>query len=211
MATAPFYENQLFLTDMDRRQYLTTLASIGVGTIAGCSVPGGSQTLSNPTTEQEDDGETHLLFHADGDRLASLTIQPGRQRYSGSTGEQISVDVSVAHRDGTKIAGLRLKLRTLSEGGKPPAQVALITPFGTPHPSMELYTDPQDGGAILDIADTSEVGDGTLTLKFLLTTLEASTSELEVDATIELTEQEVFGADYTLDALTLIQLPDSNA
>lgn len=174
-------------------------------------MPGASKTLSNPTTEREDHGETHLLFQTDGDRVASFTVQPGRRRYSGPAGEQITLDVSCAHRDGTKITGLRLKLRTLPGGGPPPAQVSLTTPFGTPHPALQLYRDPQDLGTILDIPDAGEVGDGTLTLEFLLSSLEASTSELEVDATVELTEQGMTGTDYTLDALTLIQLPDSDA
>lgn len=195
---------------MERRQFLTAVSSIGVATIAGCGMAGASKTLSNPTKEVEDDGETHLQFNTEGSRVATLTIQPGRQRYSGLAGEQTTLDVSCSHRDETKISGFRLKLRTLPGGGRPPAEVSLRTPFGTPHPSFQLYSDPQDGGAILDIPDADEIGDGTLTLEFLLSHLEESTSKLEVDATIELTEKGMTGSDYTLEALTLIQLPDSN-
>lgn len=106
--------------------------------MAGWTAPGGSRTFATPTETREDDGETHLRFRAGGDQLAVLTVRPGRRRHTGSVGDVVPVDVSVAHRDGTTITGLRLGLRAPPGGAGPPARVALLTPFGTPRPALQL-------------------------------------------------------------------------
>lgn len=195
---------------MDRRHYLTAVSSFGAGTLAGCSMPRQSRTISNPTTEHEDDGETHLFFQTDANRIATLSVQPGREYYAGLGGSQLPVDISIAHADRTKITSLTLKLRTLPEGGKSPAEAALITPFGTPNPALELYTDPADGGTILSIPNAEDVGTGTVTLEFFLSSIDPSTTEMELDATIKLTEQDLLGTHYTLTSLTIISLPTRN-
>lgn len=196
---------------MDRRDYLAVLSSVGAATLAGCSIPGQSRTLSNPTTEEEDDGETHLFFTADTTRVATVSIQPGRDRYDGPGGTQIPVDISISHADRTKITSLTLALRTLTEGGKPPAEAALLAPFGTPHPGLELYTDPADGGTVLTIPDARDIGSGTVTLKLLLSSVASSTTEMALDATIDLSEHGLFGTKYTLSSITTIPLPTKNA
>lgn len=194
---------------MQRREVLAVAGSIGVGASAGCLGLGSETTISNPAEFRAADGETTLQFQTDGgDEVGSLTIRPGTQRYSGHGGELVPVDVAITHRDGTAIDGLTLGLRAPPGGAGAPAEVALQTPFGTPHPSMDLYAAPDDGGTVLSIDEMGEQGDGTLVLKFLLTGLGVSTTELEVDATVELTSSGVFTQDYTLTGLTLVSLPD---
>lgn len=195
---------------MNRRRFLAGLGGIGLIGTAGYAAIGGSRTLSNPTVEREADGETHLRFRADDERVATLTVSPGR-RYSGAGGGGVPVDVSIAHREGTAITSLALELRTLAPGGNPPAQVALTTPWGTPHPALQLYTDPRDGGTILEVAEMGGQGRGTTTFEFLLTGVDASTSELEVDATADLAASNALEGGYTLEGRTLVHLPKGTA
>lgn len=192
---------------MDRRDYLAALSSVGAAALAGCSVPGQSRRLSNPRTEEEDDGETHVFFTADTTRVATVSVQPGRERYDGPVGTQIPIDISIAHAGRTTITSLTIALRTLTEGGTPPAEAALLTPFGTPHPGLELYTDPADGGTVLTIPNSEDIGSGTVTLKFLLSSVAQSTTEMTLDATIELAEHGLFGTQYMLSSITTIPLP----
>lgn len=193
---------------MQRRELLTAAGGIGVAATAGCTSLGPDPTISNPSEQRESDGETTLQFQTDdGERIASLTVQPGKQRYSGSGGNQISVDVALTQRAETTVTGLELALRAPPGGAGSPAEVALKTPFGTPHPSIDLYAEPDDGGTVLAIDEMGESGDGTLVFQFLLTGLQDTTSELEIDVTAELTAPGVFGAEYTLTGLTLVALP----
>ncbi len=196
---------------MNRRGYLGAIASFGTAMLAGCSVPGQSHTLSNPTTERGTDGETRLFYQAEPSRIATVSILPGKERYSGPTGDQLSIDIKIEHTDGTNITGVMLKLRTLPAGGNPPADAALLPPFGTPHPAIDLYDDPDDGGTILSIPTAEAIGTGTVTLGFILSSIDPSTTEMAVEATIELTEMSVMGTDYVLSALTIIPLPNPTA
>lgn len=193
---------------MRRREALVAAGSVGITLTAGCAGL-GSTTVSTPDEQQADDGETNLRFQADdGTEVATLTVQPGRKRYSGVGGGQMSVDVAITHGDETTITGLELTLRAPPSGADSPAEVALRTPFGTPHPSMELYAHPEGEGTVLAIDEMGEQGDGTMVLQFLLTGLRDAVSELKVDATVELAGRGVLGRKYTLDGLTLVSLPE---
>lgn len=178
--------------------------------VAGCTAIASQTTLSDPTIEQEDHGETHLTFNTDGERLAVITIQPGRRRYSGHGGDSTPVDIQIWHRDPTKIDSLKLRLRAPPSGVGPPAQVALTAPPWTPHPSIQLYTDRQDSSTIFEIDEMGDQGDGTMPFEFALSGLEKSTSELFVDAAVGLTEQGVLGQNYSLEGRTRTPLPDSD-
>lgn len=195
---------------MRRRDVLAAVGSVGVVATAGCSSV-GSTTLTNPDEEQTNDGEVNLNFRTEsGENVATLTIMPGRQRYSGHRGPEIPVKIALTHGDATKIESVRLDLRAppSSTGGGVPAEVAFTTPFAKPHPSIELYTDPDDVSTILEIPDTAEQGDGTMVFDFLLTGVRDATTELSVDATMELSEDGVLGQNYTLEGLALVPLPD---
>jgi len=144
-----------------------------------------------------------------GDEVASLTVQPGQRRYSGAGGGQVPVDVAITHGDETTIIGLELTLRAPPSGADTSAEIALKTPFGTPHPSLELYAHPNGDGTVLAVDEMGEQGDGTVVLQFLLTGVPDSVSELNVDATVELRGRGVLAQNYTLDGLTLVSLPAS--
>lgn len=195
---------------MRRRDLLAAVGTVGVTATAGCSSV-GSTTLTNPEVEQTDDGDVNLNFRTEsGENVATLTVMPGRQRYSGHRGTEIPVRIALTHGDATRIESVRLDLRAppTVTGAGVPAEVAFTTPFAKPHPSIKLYTDPDDVSTILEIPDTGEQGDGTMVFDFLLTGVRDATTELSVDATMELSEDGVLGQNYTLEGLTLVALPD---
>lgn len=195
---------------MQRRDVLAAVGTVGVMATAGCSSI-GSTTITNPEGERTDDGDINLNFRTEkGDQVATLTVTPGRQRYPGHGGAEIPIKTAITHGDATKIESVRLALRAPPSptGGGTPAAVAFTTPFAKPHPSIELYTGPDDSSTILDIQKTEEQGDGTMVFDFLLTGVRDATTELSVDAAIELSEGGVLGQNYSLEGLALIPLPD---
>jgi hypothetical protein len=192
---------------MKRRNVLAAVGSVGMMATAGCAGL-GSETISNPTEEQASDGETSLQFRADnGHDVATLTIRPGEKRYTGHGGQQIPVDIALTHSEQTTVTDLTLSLRAPASGPGAPAEVAVETPFGTPHPTLELYASPDDGATVLAIDDMGENGDGTVLFKFLLMGLGETISELTVDAEFGLEKPGVLGQSYKLKGLTLVPLP----
>ncbi|WP_436902909.1 hypothetical protein [Halovenus halobia] len=190
---------------MKRRAILAAAGSAGAVAMAGCARL-GSETISNPAEEQASDGETTLSFQADnGDQVASLTVRPAEQRFSGHGGQQIPVDIAITHPEETTITGLSLSLRA-PPSGTGLAEVAIETPFGAPNPSLELY-EADDGATALAIDDMGTSGDGTVLFKFLLLGVGDATSEVEVDAEIGLSETGMLSNEYTLKGLTLVSLP----
>jgi hypothetical protein len=196
---------------MRRRDVLAAIGSVGVVATAGCSSV-GSTTITNPAEERSEDGDVNLNYRTEsGENLATLTVMPGRQRYSGNRGMEVPVKIALTHGGATKIESVRFDLRappTSTGGASVPAEVAFTTPFAKPHPSIELYTGPDDVSTILEIPDTGEQGDGTMVFDFLLTGVRDATTELSIDAGIELSEGGVLGQNYTLEGLALVPLPD---
>ncbi|MFB6164350.1 MAG: hypothetical protein ABEJ31_04250 [Haloarculaceae archaeon] len=194
---------------MKRRQLLAGAGVAGALSLAGCSAARAT-TISDPRVEREDDGETHVHFDAGGEALTTLTVQPDG-RSAGAGGEQVPLDASIEHREGTELTSLELKLRAppADGGAGVPARVALTAPQWQPHPSVQLYTDPDDGGGIVAIDDLGEQGQGTVTLELLLTGLAPSTAEVLVDATLGLAESGVLGDTYTVEGSTRVSLPES--
>ncbi|MHB9287355.1 hypothetical protein ACKVMT_09995 [Halobacteriales archaeon Cl-PHB] len=191
---------------MKRRDVLAAAGSAGAVAMAGCAGL-GSETISNPVEEQASDGETTLNFQADdGDQVASLTARPGEQRLSGHGGQQIPVDIAITHPEETTVTDLTLSLRA-PPSGTGLAEVAIETPFGTPHPSLDLYEASDDGAAVLAIDDMGEYGGGTVLFKFLLLGVGNAISEVEVDAEMGLSGTGLLSNKYTLKGLTLVPLP----
>jgi hypothetical protein len=192
-----------------RRTFFGAAGGAGLLSLAGCTAVASQSTLDNPTVERENDGETHLIYKTDQEELATVTIQPGRKRYAGSGDGTLPVDVSLWHRNETKIESLRLKLRAPPSGAGVPAQIALTTPPWNPHPSIQFYTNRDNGEMILEIDEMEEQGDGTMTFEFILTDLAASVSELRIDVTAQLTENSILGETSTIEGRTQVPLPDN--
>lgn len=195
---------------MNRRDALRAVGSVGVVAFAGCTRI-GSRTITNPDEELTDDGDVNLNFLTEnGDKVATLTVMPGRQRYPGHAGAELPVKIAITHGKQTKIESLRLDLRAPASptGAGAPAEIAFTTPFAQPHPSIKLYKNPDDVSTILDIPETGEQGEGNMVLDFLLLGLRDETVELAVDVAIEMKEKGALGRDYTLEGLSLVPLPE---
>lgn len=195
---------------MNRRTFLGAAGSSGLLSVAGCTTIVSPTTLSSPRVERDDHGEAHLHFEEDEERLAIVTVQPGRQRYSGPGGDTLDVDVQLWHRDETEITSLTLALRAPPTGAGVPAQIALTAPQWKPHPSIELYTHPQERSTVFEIDEMGGQGDGTVTFEFAVTSLAASTSELLVDVTANLAEQGILDENVTIEGRTRVPLPGSD-
>lgn len=193
---------------MDRRTVLGAAGSTWLLTMAGCTTLASPTTLSPPRLTRDDHGETHLHFEADDKRVSIVTVQPGRQRYSGSGGDTLDVDVQLWHTDETKITSLRLALRAPPTGPGVPAQIALTAPQWNPHPPIELFTHPDEGSTVFEIDEIGGQGKGTMTFEFTLTSLAASTSELLVDITANLTTQGILTEPITIDGRAHVPVPD---
>lgn len=189
---------------------LAAVGSAGMIATAGCTGL-RAETISNPTEERTSNGETSVQFHADtGDRVTTLTIRPGKNRYSGHSGQQIPVDIALTHPETTTVTDVRFSLRAPPSGAGAPAEVAVETPFGTPYPSLDLYASPDDGATVLAIDDMGENGEGTVLFKFLLTGLREATSELAISAEVGLEKTGILGQVYTLKESTLVPIPDGS-
>lgn len=176
---------------------------------AGC-IGIGSTTITNPEKEQTDDGDVNLNFRTEnGKNVATLTVMPDSQRYSGHRGPEVPVTIVITHGNTTKIESLRFDLRAppTSSGAGVPAKIAYTTPFAKPHPPIDLYTDPDDGSTILDIPNTEKQGEGNLVFDFMLLGLRDSTTELAINVEIGLTEGGALGQEYTLEGSALVALP----
>jgi hypothetical protein len=177
--------------------------------MAGCAGL-GSETISNPTEDQASARETTLAFQSDdGNQVAKLTVRTAEQRYSRHGGQQIPVDIAITHPEKTTVTDLLLSLRA-PPAGRGVTEVALETPFGTPHPSLDLYAAPDDAASVLAVDDMGDYGDGTVLFKFLLLGADDAVSELAVDAEVGLTESGMLGTEYTLEGQTLVPLPDTS-
>lgn len=187
---------------MNRRQFLATTGGAGLLSLAGWRSTQSQSTLDDPTVETEEDGETHLHFDRDGERLATLTVQPARQER-----DPTPVDVSLWHADPTEVTSLSVHLRAPPAGHEVPAEVSLTAPQWSPRPSVELYVDGQTGGTVFEIPDTGGQGEGTMTFEFLVDPVEGSPSSLHVDATADLAEPGVLGDAYTIEGTTRVPLP----
>jgi hypothetical protein len=196
---------------MNRRDVLATVGSVGVVATAGCTSVGAT-TITDPDEERTDDGAVNLTFQMEsGQSVATLTVMPGRQRYLGHDGEQVPVKIAITHPEATTIGSVRLELRAPPSGAGVPAAVAFTTPFAKPHPSMELFTAPDDVSTVLAIPETGAQGDGTMLFDFLLTNLADGTAELAVDAKLQVTERGLLGEPYRLEGRTRVALPDQTA
>jgi hypothetical protein len=194
---------------MERRQFLAGIGGGGLLSLAGCTVPGTTSTLSSPTREQEDDGDTHLYFESGDERLATLSVQPSHRRYRGTAGAEVPLVVSISHREATKISSIDLRFRVLSDEREVPAQLAVTMPQWTPRPSVEMYTTPDGRDSRFIIDEMGAQGSGALLLEFLLQALGESARAVEFEASLGLQSEELLGRDYSLNGQTEVPLPES--
>jgi hypothetical protein len=152
---------------MDRRTFLTAgVTGLGVA-IAGCSeVLGGTITLAKPETELQHGGrEKYLTSHHADDRI--VTIGFDQQTVLATQTDKFEFRISVSHSDETKIESFQFDLRVPQSSIDPPADIYFESPSGGLWPDI-TFRDVENGWTRIALADTGELGDGTITVETIV-------------------------------------------
>lgn len=188
---------------MERRAFLATVAGAGTAGLAGCSLPGGPTTLSNPSVSR-DDSEVVMAFGDEADPVARATID---YRTSQVGGRIIPFRYFMWHRPGTTVDSLRLAVQAPTIGPAPPSRVYLAVPNNGEIPDVELFSDDQTGVPTIQIDDLGIMGEGTFGLKFYLEpTVDNDPLETRFRLETQVTESGLLGSTYTLEGTTSIAL-----
>ena len=190
---------------MKRRTLLGSVAGLGAGMLAGCAGLQDTRTLSHPEISR-DDGEVVMAFGEPGDHVARSTIM-----YDGNPpGSTMvaSLKLRMWHREGTTVDTLQVRLRDSVPGPEPPPSVFLAVPENTGLPEVNLYTTTDASARVIEIPDLGDLGRGTFGLDFFVVPYSDRRPvpvRLSMDA--RLTEEGVFGGEYSLEGTTDIEIP----
>lgn len=168
---------QEFTGNMHRRSFLAT-GTAGVATaLASCSgVFGGQVNLTNPETELQDGGrEKYLVYSHDGERI--VTVGFSQRTVPDSLTDQFGFRITVSHSDETKIESFRFDLRAPQSSVDPPADIYLESPAGGLWPDI-TYREVEDRWTRIALADTEELGEGTMTLETIVDPHSAPAAEV---------------------------------
>jgi hypothetical protein len=152
---------------MDRRKFLAAgVTGFGVA-VAGCSeVLGETITLANPETEVQDGGrEKYLTYHHDDDRI--VTVGFDQQTIPATQTDQFEFRISVSHSDETKIESFQFDLRVPQSSIDPPADIYFESPSGGLWHDI-TFREVENRWTRIALADTGELGDGTMTLETIV-------------------------------------------
>lgn len=191
---------------MHRRQFLAAVGSAGVVTTAGCTTPGASTTLSDPTVHTESPGRGSIEWTADGESVGELGV-------SGTvSGESVDLSTEINHSEGTRLQSIRLRLWMPQTATETSAEVAVVSPVegdSSPPPSLSLYTPDRAPGTVIEVTDLDDLADETIsTLAFILRPAAETATTLAIDATLALTSSAWATSDYTLDGQFELAFPD---
>ncbi len=191
---------------MDRRRFLAALGGVGVVSTAGCSTLAGDETLSDPTVDRESSGRQTLRFTS-GDKEVGTFGADGRV-----SGDLIDLPTEIWHRDGTKVASIRLRAWMPETAGEFAADVAVVSPVegdSSPPPSVALYTPDRGYGTVVEVTDLDDLADETIsTLALLVRPASETATTLNLDATIDLTGNGLLDTDYTLRGQLQLEFPE---
>ncbi|WP_408957521.1 hypothetical protein [Natrinema sp. 74] len=190
---------------MDRRWFLAAISSAGVATTVGCSVVGGSKTLSEPTVHTESSGRRSLSFTSKGTEIGSLGV-------TGTvTSEGIDLETELWHRRDTAVRSITLEFWMPPRGTDSGTAVAVVSPVegdSSPPPSVSLSSPRHESGSIVEIDDLDDLADETInTLEFIVRPGSETATTLVIDGRIELASGAWFGSDYTLDGRLRLDFP----
>ena len=167
-----------------RRTVLASLGSAGIAAIAGCSMVGGSKSLSDPTVSGDSDRSETLVFSSDGTAVAKLS-------FSGAISSgQIDLESELWHESGTTVESIKLQVWMPSDDPGPAADVAVVSPVegdSSPPPFLSLYTPEWGKGTVIEITDLDDLEDETIsTLDLIVQPRETAGTKLLIDGEIEL-------------------------
>jgi hypothetical protein len=189
---------------MNRRAFLALAGSAGAVATAGCSAPGQSQTLSDPTVQGESSKRKHLSFTANDEEIATVGVD-GRVDDG-----VIELPFEIWHRDGTTVESITLRVWMPPRDA--PAEVAVVSPVSgdsSPPPELTLSLPDRKQGQRIEITDLDDLADETISTLQLLVRPGADTEpELFVDATVDLGTGDWFEGDYTLSGRLDLTFPE---
>jgi hypothetical protein len=190
---------------MRRREFVAALGAAGIAGVAGCGAVGGEVVLSEPSVGEDSPGRKYLEWSADGESVASFGVTGGV-----TSGIIDLFQTELSHRDGTEVT--RIELRVRMPDAESAADVAVVSPVegdSSPPPSLALYSPEDAPGTAIEVTDLDDLADETIdTLEFLVKPVDETATELEIDATIELTKGGVLGDDFTLNGELELSFPD---
>lgn len=185
---------------MHRRAYLAAAATAATAAAAGCTGLLGDRH-PDASVRADDPGRKTLVFGPDDDPLANLGAD-------GAVSHGVlSLTTSIAHRDGTRLTDVALRLWT--PDADTPARVALRSPVegdSSPPPQITLSTPDDRPGQRIHVTDLDDLADETIyPLAFLVRTRGATT--LALHATIGLDTGGIPDRHATLDGALRLRYP----
>lgn len=190
---------------MNRRTYLTAVGAAGIAATAGCSTIGGHQTLTSPSVNEDAPGRKVIIFTAGGREVGHFGVD-GRVDAS-----RIELSTEIWHRDGTRVESITLRLWMPEIATESPAKVAVTAPVegdSSPPPSITLSSPERDVGSVIEITDLDDLADETIsTLNLIVIPGANSATDLNIQATIELSSSGLLSREYTLDGVLQVSYP----
>lgn len=164
------------------------MTGLGIG-IAGCSgLLGGTINLTDPETGLQDGGrEKYHTYRHDDERI--VTIGFDQRNVPASLTDQFGFRISVSHSDETKIESFQFDLRVPQSSIDPPADIYLESPSGGLWPDI-TYREVEDQWTRIALADTGELGDGTMILEAIVNPTSVPAEEVGIRAEMELSTSE---------------------
>ncbi|WP_226007780.1 hypothetical protein [Natrinema salinisoli] len=191
---------------MDRRRYLALSAVIS-GTTAGCTSVGGKTSLSSNT--ETNDSHGLLRFRKDnetGEEIARVQIV--KLSINDEERDHYPFRISTWQQEGIRLSSLRLKFRSppYEPGFSPPG---IYLREGHHAEKADLYRDEDDSSTtVVDLPDTSDIGDGSISLQFLLTGDQTQDpQQLFVGAEASLSTDDIIETGYSATGDITIEFP----
>lgn len=184
---------------VSRRRLLATVCGGGIAALSGCSDP-RNRTLHPETVEE--DGETHLLYHADGDRVAEVSVI---ERWSREYHRwAFPIRTHVWHADGTHLESLEYTFRT--RNADRPLRLYLERPGGYPWEPIRFSRGEDGDSTVLEVPDVGFQGRGSVGLDLLV---EADDREfdLRIDVDATLTVGGLLGRESQLEGTIVRTIP----
>jgi len=190
---------------MHRRALLGTFSGVGVLATAGCSGVGGRERLSDPTVATRPTGRKTLRFISENKEVGKFGV-------AGSVNsDRVELSTEIWHREGTAVDRISLTVWMPEAEQGSPGEVALVSPVegdSSPPPQLTLYTPDQKPGTTVAISDLDDLADETIsTIELVVTPRSETATRVAIETTIELSEGDFFGTDYTLTGDLELEFP----
>ncbi|WP_254840074.1 hypothetical protein [Natronomonas marina] len=191
---------------MDRRTYLAAACAAGVTATAGCSAVSESETLSDPTVNEDAPGRKAIAFTSDGEEVGHFGVD------GSVVADRVDLSTEIWHRDGTTVDSVELRLWMPETATESPAKVAVVSPVegdSSPPPSLSLYTPDRKVGTVVEITDLDDLADETIsTLDLVVVPGTDTATDLKIHATIDLSGGGLLDGGYTLDGEFRLSYPE---